>query len=617
MPHHKPPVGPITKDCIESIKAASDILDVIQEFVPDLKRSGQSWKAKSPKGNDNTPSFIVTPSKRIYKDFSKGHGGDAISFLMNYQDMTYVQALEYLAKRYGIEIKREPFRPKAVPSPVIEAKSDILLDINEWACSKFEKNLWGTSAEPGSIALDHLTLRGITADHIRLFRLGYALNSFDALKDAAREELKYSYELLEEASVVNRHSDGNHFYDFFRNRVMFPICNEFGQVVGFGGRTLDDQTNVPKDRRAPKYTNSHENYIFKKNSVFFGLYQAIDHIRKAGFVYIVEGYTDVLAFHRAGVKNVVSLNGTALTENAVRMLSRYTRSFVIAMDGDIAGQKAIHYQLPILLKYASNEADRGVRIVTFPQGKDPEEMLNTSGNETFLNFLKDNQLPFIKNMITKQWKQESTPEAKAKIMKNLVSAICYVEDRFIRHEYMALLSSLTDYSLQDLEAEASEILEKRKAVMRKHLDKMAKVEGVNTERSIMKILIKFGDFMIADGMPLAKYIMELMDTEEVYVRNNQNRDLVGAIDDLVRAKRPVNVKTIGEYFPELRGFLQELSLEKINSKEIVYNPHNNHKLERIKNMVMPSLIYHMIELAPADEVRQVLQQALKTYPQNN
>ncbi|HEY0739803.1 MAG TPA: DNA primase, partial [Chryseosolibacter sp.] len=290
----------ITRETIDEIKNRVDIVDVIGDFVS-LKRSGQNYKALSPFTNEKTASFYVVPSKGIFKDFSSGKGGDGITFVMEHEGMSYLEAIRYLAKKYGVEIKEEEQRSDAERAS--QSERDSLYILMNFAKDHY-KDLLLNNDEGKSIGLSYFRERGFNDRTIEKFELGYALNEWDNLTRTATGK-GYTEEMLEKAGLLIRKDEGKK-YDRFRGRVIFPVHNLSGKVIAFGARILT------KEKDQPKYINSPETEIYHKSNVLYGLYQAKNEIRKHEFCYLVEGYTDVISMHQADVENVVASSGTAL-----------------------------------------------------------------------------------------------------------------------------------------------------------------------------------------------------------------------------------------------------------------------------------------------------------------
>src|SRR6478735_2663414 len=291
----------ISRETIDEVKSRIDIVDVVGDFVT-LKRSGQNYKALSPFSNEKTASFYVVPSKGIFKDFSSGKGGDGITFVMEHEGMSYLEAIRYMAKKYGVELKEEATSKEELAQ---NSDRDSLYIVMNYAKEHY-KDLLFNSDEGQSVGLSYFRERGFNDRTIEKFELGYSLNEWDNLTRTATGR-GYSEDMLEKAGLLIRKDEGKK-YDRFRGRVIFPVHNLSGKVIAFGARILT------KEKDQPKYINSPETDIYHKSNVLYGMFQAKNEIRKHDFCYLVEGYTDVISLHQAGIENVVASSGTALTE---------------------------------------------------------------------------------------------------------------------------------------------------------------------------------------------------------------------------------------------------------------------------------------------------------------
>ena len=360
----------ITRETIEEIKNRVDIIDVVSDFVT-LKRSGQNYKALSPFTNEKTASFYVVPSKGIFKDFSSGKGGDAITFVMEHEGMAYPEALRYLAKKYGIEIKDDE---RASPEELNQqSERDGLYIVMNFAKNVY-RDLLLQSEDGKSIGLSYFRERGFNDRTIEKFELGYALNQWDHLTKEALAK-GYSESMLEKSGLLIK-KDDNKKYDRFRGRVIFPVHNLSGKVIAFGARILT------KEKDQPKYINSPETDIYHKSHVLYGMFQARNAIRKEDFCYLVEGYTDVISLHQADIENVVASSGTALTEDQIKLMRRFTENVTVLYDGDAAGIKAALRGIDLVLKGGLN-----VRIVLLPDGEDPDSFSKKMGSTALRSYL--------------------------------------------------------------------------------------------------------------------------------------------------------------------------------------------------------------------------------------
>ncbi len=427
----------ISRDVIDRVLDAALIEEVIGEFV-NLRKSGATYRGLSPFNNEKTPSFYVIPAKGIFKDFSSGKGGSVVTFLMEHEKMSYPEAIRWLADRYNIEIEEET--PSA---EVLQERSEreSLLAITEWAAKHFETNLW-KEEEGQLIAHTYFTERGFRDDTIKTFRLGYCLKGWDNMTQAALSagfDLKWL-----KAAGLSKESGERHF-DFFRERVMFPIMDVSGRVIAFGGRIL---TN---DKKTAKYFNSPESALYSKSRVLYGIYQARQEIVKSDRCYLVEGYTDVIAMHQAGVTNTVASSGTALTEDQVRLIKRYTQNITILYDGDPAGIRASFRGIDLILAQGLN-----VKVVLFPDGDDPDSYAKKVSSEALANYIESAARDFI-SFKTDLLAEDAAgdPIKRAAMIREVVSSIAVIPDAIKRSVYIRECSTLLDISEQVILSEVN------------------------------------------------------------------------------------------------------------------------------------------------------------------
>ncbi|HTH56493.1 MAG TPA: DNA primase, partial [Cyclobacteriaceae bacterium] len=367
----------ITRETIDEIKNRVDIYDVVSDFVS-LKKSGQNYKGLSPFNNEKTPSFFVVPAKGIFKDFSSGKGGDAFTFVMEHEKMSYVEAIRYLAKKYGVEIKEDR---SSGESKEAQSERESLYILMNFAKDFYKQTL--TQSEEGkSIGLSYFRERGFNDRTLEKFELGYALEGWENFSKEAISK-GYNKELLEKTGLVVKKEDGSS-YDRFRGRVIFPVHGLSGKVVAFGARMLG------KEKNQPKYINSPETEIYHKSDVLYGLYQGKNAIRQHDVCYLVEGYTDVISMHQADVENVVASSGTALTENQIKLIRRFTENITVLFDGDNAGIKAALRGIDMILRGGLN-----VRVMLFPDGEDPDSFSRKVGTTEFQKYLKEHTQDFV------------------------------------------------------------------------------------------------------------------------------------------------------------------------------------------------------------------------------
>ncbi len=345
---------------VEEIRSRCNIVDLISPLVP-LKRSGSNYKGCCPFHKEKTPSFVVSETRQTYHCFGCGEHGDAFKFIMKYYNRTFPEAVEQLARQYGVEINTVYARQGKLKEPYYEA--------NRLAARFF----FASMAAKGSKGFEYMTKRGITPQTIKKFGIGYAIDSWTALTESL-EKQGVSPEMMREISLCGQSRKSGRNYDYFRGRVIFPIINTQGKIIGFGGRVLD--------KSEPKYLNSNESLIFQKRQNLFGLNLTRSEIQKEGFAFIVEGYMDVVGLYQAGVKNVCASLGTALTEEQARLLSRYTKKVVLCYDADNAGRAAALKGIDVLRK-----AGLEVRVLHVEDGKDPDEYVRTHSRAEFLEMM--------------------------------------------------------------------------------------------------------------------------------------------------------------------------------------------------------------------------------------
>jgi DNA primase len=412
---------------------ATDIVEVIGEFVQ-LKKRGANYIGLSPFANERTPSFTVSPAKGIFKDFSSGKGGSAVTFLMELEKFTYPEALKWLAKKYGIEVEETVVTEENKEE---ENRRESLMIVSGYAAKFFQDSLWETD-EGQSIGLSYFKERGFTNETIRKFELGYSPDQWEAFSAQALKE-GYLEEFIVESGLSVKRENGS-LYDRYRGRVMFPIHSYTGRVIAFGGRTLKSDKNVPK------YVNSPESEIYHKSNVLYGWHLATKAIRSEDTCYLVEGYADVISLHQAGVENVVASSGTSLTVEQITTIQRQTKNVTILYDGDAAGVKASLRGLDLMLDQGLN-----VNVVLFPDGNDPDSYVRLLGSSAFKKYLIDNSKDFIihkAGLIIKEVK--SDPIKKAEGVNEIAETLAKIKDQFKREEYTRRVKQVFDIDERSL-----------------------------------------------------------------------------------------------------------------------------------------------------------------------
>jgi DNA primase len=401
----------ITKLTVDKIMEATDIVEVVGEFVT-LKKRGANYVGLSPFVNEKTPSFTVSPAKGIFKDFSSGKGGSAITFIMELEKFTYPEALKWLAKKYGIDVEETI---DSTENKEAESRRESLMIVSGFAAKFFQDSMWDTD-EGKSIGLSYFKERGFTPEVMRKFELGYSPDQWEAFTGAALSS-GYQQEFLEESGLSVKRDNGS-LYDRYRGRVMFPIHSFTGRVIAFGGRTLKSDKNVPK------YVNSPESEIYHKSNVLYGLFFAKKSIRDLDNCYLVEGYADVLSVHQAGIENVVASSGTSLTVEQIRLIGRLTQNITILYDGDAAGIKASLRGLDLILEEGLN-----VKVVSFPDGHDPDSYVRKVGSTAFKQHIDQNKKDFILYKTSILLKDAgSDPLRRAEVIREVVESIAKIPD---------------------------------------------------------------------------------------------------------------------------------------------------------------------------------------------
>src|ERR1700749_382802 len=401
----------ITKPTIDRIMEAIDIVEVVGEFVQ-LKKRGAHYVGLSPFANERTPSFTVSPAKGIFKDFSSGKGGSAITFLMELEKFTYPEALKWLAKKYSIEVEETV---ETIENKEEENHRESLMIVSAYAAKFFHESLLETE-EGQNIGLSYFKERGFSNEIIKKFELGYSPDQWEAFTSQALKE-GYQQEFLEVSGLSVKRDNGS-LYDRYRGRVMFPIHSFTGRVIAFGGRTLKNDKNVPK------YVNSPESEIYHKSNILYGLFFAKKAIRDEDNCYLVEGYADVLSVHQAGIENVVASSGTSLTIEQIRLKSRFTKNITILYDGDAAGIKASLRGLDMILEEGLN-----VKVVLFPDGHDPDSYVRSVGTNAFKTHIDKNRKVFILYKTDILLKEAGTdPIKRADVIREVVESIAKIPD---------------------------------------------------------------------------------------------------------------------------------------------------------------------------------------------
>ncbi len=413
----------IDRATIDKIMDATNIVDVVSDFVT-LRKAGVNYKGLCPFHDDKTPSFMVSPSKNICHCFACGEGGNAVNFLMKHEQITYPEALRWLAKKYNIEIQEKELTDEEKQQ---QSDRESMLIVNEWALGYFQDVL---KNDPDGIAIgkQYFRSRGIRDDIIEKFRLGFALPKRDALALAAKAK-GYQEEFLVKTGLCIRNERG--VYDRYAGRVIFPWLNVSGRVVAFGGRLLDSRTKGVQQ----KYVNSPDSEIYHKERELYGLFQAKKAIAKEDRVYMVEGYTDVIAMHQAGIENVVANSGTALSIHQIKLLRRFTQNITLLYDGDEAGIHAAMRGTDMLLSEGMN-----IKVLLLPDGDDPDSFSKKHSAQELKDYIEKNQTDFITFKTRLTVENVTDPVKRSEAIGGIVKSISVIPDQILRSTYLSELS---------------------------------------------------------------------------------------------------------------------------------------------------------------------------------
>ena len=523
----------IDRETVDRIYAAANIVDIIGDYVT-LKRKGVNYQACCPFHNEKTPSFVVSPSKGVYKCFGCGKGGNAVTFLMEHENITYPEALKMVAKRYGIEV-----REKELSEEEIRRNDDreSMFVLNGWAAEYFA-NYLHRETEGQSVGLAYFRqARGLTDATIRKFGLGFCPAKGDRMsKDALAAGYKKEF-LLSTGLSLARERDGS-LYDRFRDRVIFPVHNISGRVVAFGGRTLRT------DKTVAKYQNSPESEIYSKKRELYGLYFAKRAIQQQDFAIMVEGYLDVISMHQAGIENVVASSGTSLTTEQIRLLGRFTKNITVIYDGDSAGIHASLRGIDMILKEGMN-----VRVVLLPEPEDPDSFARSHTASEVQAYIRDHERDFLEfkaNLLRQD--AEGDPIRKAALIGDMVQSIAQIPDPIQRSVYVKECARIMDIDENILisevarkrlttsgDREADEFL-RRQAAQRQREAAQPEVEYVRKveagsgfealEREIVKYLLKYGhcSFDFKEGRTMvacnvAEVVFDELGRDNIVFRN--------------------------------------------------------------------------------------------------
>lgn len=480
----------ISRSTIDRVFETARVEEVIGEFVQ-LKKAGSNFKGLSPFSDEKSPSFMVSPVKQIWKDFSTGKGGNAVSFLMEHEHYSYPEAIKFLAKKYNIEVE-ETVQTDQEKEQMNERESMFL--VSNFAKEYFHDILMN-STQGKAIGLSYFKERGFNEDSIKKFDLGYCLDNWDSFTN---EALKKGYDIKYLASTGVTIVRENKQFDRFKGRVMFPIHSMSGRVLGFGGRTLSS------DKKTAKYVNSPESEIYHKSKILYGIYQAKKEIAKQDNCYLVEGYTDVISFYQSGIENVVASSGTALTSDQIRLVNRLTKNITVLFDGDAAGIRASIRGIDLILEQGMN-----VKVVAFPDGEDPDSFAKKHSEASLREYLENSSQDFINFKVSLLMKDANNdPVKKAGLIRDIMTSISKIPDSIQREVYVQECSRIMEISERVLFSELAQLISKNTQdskktqqkekqsfeVVKKQTEQIKEVNSLFIlEREIIRILLLFGN----------------------------------------------------------------------------------------------------------------------------
>ena len=531
----------IPQDTIDRIFEAARVEEIVGDFV-ELKKAGVNYKGRCPFHDEKTPSFVVSPTKGIYKCFGCGKGGNSIMFLQDLQSASYPEALRYVAEKYNIEIIEESLTPEQASK--ISAKESQFI-ATKYANDYFQDCLWKTE-EGKTIGLSYFKERGFTEEIIKEFKLGYSLKKQNSFENAAIKS-GYDKKVLLESSLIGQNDDGKS-YDKFRERIIFPIHSYSGKVLGFGGRSFSPEAKS-------KYLNSGETLIYDKSKILYGLYASKKAISKNDKCFIVEGYTDVISMHQNGIDNVVSASGTALSYSQINLIKRLTNNVVLLFDGDKAGIKATIRSIDICVKGEVN-----VRIVSFPEGEDPDSFSKKLSAIEFRDFLEKKSINFVDYLIDIYKLNDQTDPAKIiDIKKKIIFSISEIPDVFSREEYCKIYHSKLDLSEQALLKQvikARSLIKNSTLTNKKNKPKLEDKKGYTSknqiklekkEQEILRILINHGNKTFINNNKeesVASMIINELHQDKIELSNTIYKNLYNIIIKIINEKNKIDLNLL-------------------------------------------------------------------------
>ncbi|QKG81181.1 DNA primase [Tenuifilum thalassicum] len=560
----------IDQHTVDRIIAAADIVEVVKEYVT-LRRSGTNYLGLCPFHNEKTPSFSVSQSKGIFKCFGCGKGGNVVNFIMEHERLNYVEALKFLAKKYNIEVEEKEVTPEELQK---RNERESLMVINSYA-QRYFTDMLHKHSDGKTIAMAYFRERGLKDHIIEKFQLGYCLDQRDAFTQSALRD-GYNLDYLVKTGLTIRREDGT-IFDRFAGRVMFPIHSISGRVIGFGGRTLKT------DKKVAKYLNSPESEVYHKSEILYGIFHAKKAITQENKCFLVEGYTDVISLHQAGIENVVASSGTSLTQDQIKLIKRFTPNVTVLYDGDAAGIKASLRGIDMILEEGLN-----VKVVLMPEGEDPDSFARTHSASEVLEYIKENETDFIKfktRLLLDDSKND--PIKQAGLITDIVRSISAIPEQVTRAVYIKECSRLLDIGEEVLYSEVGKIRRKRmEQLLQRERNQPVKehetpkipsyVKGIiceEQEREIVKYLLTYGNQVLFTHVDeeteeeititVAQYIIEEILNDDLEFQNLTYKKLFDEYIRLMEIHSEVdNRHFINHMDPEVSQLAVDLLTEK-------------------------------------------------------
>src|ERR1035437_5723915 len=592
----------IPENKIEEIRSAANIVDIISEFI-NLRKRGKNFIGLCPFHNEKTPSFTVSEDKQIFNCFGCHSGGNVFKFLMDYEKISFIEAVKSVAERLGIQVEYDDQQ-----SPEKQSELEILYDVNDLA-AKYFSNILQTEPE-GENGRKYFHQRKITKQTMRAFGLGYAPSKRDAFIEYAKNRIDLDKAL--QLGLIGKGNEG-HLFDKFSGRIIFPIYSPNGRVVGFGGRILE------KNEYAAKYLNSPESIIYTKGKILYGLSYAKDEIRRLNKVIMVEGYMDLISLFQNGIKNVVAVSGTALTEDQVILLSRFSKNIVLLFDADIAGVKASMRSIEILLR-----KDFEIKIASLPKGEDPDSYVNQFGKEKFDELIK--QAVSFHEYQTSLYEPEgyfTDSSRSAEAVRNLVKSLSFIDDELKRNFYIKNISKKFGLRETLLESELDKILSKENKQEKSpkstvQTNKVFPNKEVKITQEVQFLERDVILLFLSENTEIIKFVFVHMNPEEFVIE--LNRKIAELVYEEFNKKGSFEVASVLNNIndEELRDSLQKLSIDKysISSEweklypgkdnltilsRLVKDSMKKFKTLQIENQIVD--ISHQVEQTISDEER--------------